>query len=109
MMGIRIPKDRILLVHVAEGKNTLEEFMAQLSDVDLIELVGGRPNRGPADTYGMGDLEEYGVPAMMTADGPGGLRFKKNMKYQLQRGQRLQHLLVLGILILFMKWEEPLL
>lgn len=77
MMGIRIPKDRILLVHVAEGKNTLEEFMAQLSDVDLIELVGGRPNRGPADTYGMGDLEEYGVPAMMTADGPGGLRFKK--------------------------------
>ena len=29
---------------------------------------------GVADTYGMGNLMEYGVPNIMTADGPAGLR-----------------------------------
>ena len=80
MAGTKIPEGRILLSDVADGKNTLEEFTAQLSESDLIELVGGRPNRGVADTYGIGDLEEYGVPSMMTADGPGGLRIKKEYK-----------------------------
>ena len=31
---------------VSEGKLTLEEFMAQLSDGDLIHLLGGQPNVG---------------------------------------------------------------
>lgn len=59
---------------VAEGKMTVEEFLAQLSDEDLIHLLGGQPNTGVANTFGYGNLPEYGVPNIMTADGPAGLR-----------------------------------
>ena len=48
--------------------------MAQLSDDDLIHLLGGQPNTGVANTFGFGNLPEYGVPSIMTADGPAGLR-----------------------------------
>ena len=65
-----------LLSEAAEGKITLEEFMEQLSDRDLAELLGGQPNTGVANTYGMGNLREYGVPNVMTADGPAGLRIR---------------------------------
>ncbi|MEY8403126.1 glycoside hydrolase family 3 C-terminal domain-containing protein [Oscillospiraceae bacterium 44-34] len=59
---------------VAEGKLTLEEFMAQLSDDNLIYLLGGQPNAGVSNTFGLGNLPEYGVPNLTTADGPAGLR-----------------------------------
>lgn len=62
------------LQEVAEGKITLDEFMAQLSDEDLAHLLGGQPNTGVANTFGMGNLPLYGVPNIMTADGPAGLR-----------------------------------
>ena len=64
------------LKEVAEGKLGLEEFMEQLSDRDLAELLGGQPNTGVANTYGMGNLRDYGVPNVMTADGPAGLRIQ---------------------------------
>ena len=50
---------------VADGKMTLD---------DCINLLGGQPNTGCANTFGMGNLPEYGVPNVMTADGPAGLR-----------------------------------
>lgn len=62
------------LIEVAEGKITLDEFMEQLSDEDLIHLLGGQPNTGVANTFGIGNLPEYGVPNIMTADGPAGVR-----------------------------------
>lgn len=61
-------------IDVAEGKLSLDEFMAQLSDDDLIHLLGGQPNTGVANTFGFGNLPDYGVPSIMTADGPAGLR-----------------------------------
>ena len=65
---------KIMLEDVAEGKADLEAFMAQLSDSDMAELLGGQPNTGVANTFGFGNLPEYGVPNVMTADGPAGLR-----------------------------------
>lgn len=62
------------LLDVAEGKITIEEFMAQLGEDELIGLLGGQPNTSVANTYGYGNLPEYGVPNLMTADGPAGLR-----------------------------------
>ena len=66
------------LIEVAEGKMTMEEFVAQLSDEDLIYLLGGQPNTSVANTFGYGNLSEYGVPNIMTADGPAGLRIFLN-------------------------------
>lgn len=63
-----------MLDDVADGKASLDEFMDQLSDKDLAELLGGQPNTGVANTFGFGNLPEYGVPNIMTADGPAGLR-----------------------------------
>lgn len=63
-----------ILSEVAEGKLTVEEFLAQLSDEEVAHLLGGQPNTGVANTFGYGNLPEYGVPSVMTADGPAGLR-----------------------------------
>lgn len=65
---------KIDLAEVAEQKATLEDFMSQLSLEDCIHMLGGQPNTGVANTFGFGNLPEYGVPNIMTADGPAGLR-----------------------------------
>ncbi|MCD8134354.1 MAG: glycoside hydrolase family 3 C-terminal domain-containing protein [Clostridiales bacterium] len=62
------------LIQVADGEVGIEEFLDQIGDDDLISLLGGQPNTGVANTFGFGNLPEYGVPSVMTADGPAGLR-----------------------------------
>ncbi len=68
------PENKADLIDVAENRVTLDEFIAQLSDDELIEQTYNKPNRGVADTLGMGGSEKYGIPFTMTADGPAGLR-----------------------------------
>ena len=64
----------ITLPDVAEGRNSLDEFVRGLPDERLIDLLGGQPNTGVANVFGFGNLPEYGVPNAMTSDGPAGVR-----------------------------------
>ena len=56
-------------------EDSLDDFMEQLSLDEMIHLLGGQPNRGPANDCGVGNIPRLGVPSVMTADGPQGLRF----------------------------------
>ncbi|MDD6483942.1 MAG: glycoside hydrolase family 3 C-terminal domain-containing protein [Clostridiales bacterium] len=71
------PEEKYMLEDVECGKITLDEFIAQLSNEQLVHIVSGQPNLGVANTMGMGDVEEFGIPRVMTADGPAGLRLER--------------------------------
>lgn len=81
---MEITGDRgIVLQDVQAGKNSLEEFVAQLSVEELAQIVRGegmsnpRVTQGTASAFGgISDaLFNYGIPAACCADGPSGLRY----------------------------------
>ena len=76
----------ILLSHVLEGKDSLDAFIAQLSDRELADLTRGEGpmnsslgTPGNAGAFGgiTQQLRDRGIPPMITADGPSGLRVKQ--------------------------------
>ncbi len=67
-------ENKYMFIDVADGKITLDEFMTQLTDEELMILTGGTFTRGVADTCGFGGIERLKIPAVMTADGPAGIR-----------------------------------
>jgi len=71
------PEDTYKLIDVAEERVDLEAFIAQMTEDELIHLLGGQPNTGVANTFGMGNIERLGIPNVMTIDGPAGVRVTK--------------------------------
>lgn len=70
----KAPDKAVMLSEVGE-KCTLDEFVKQLTDDELCELLGGKQNQpGVCNTGAFGDLKRLGIPAAPTADGPAGLR-----------------------------------
>lgn len=66
--------DKLMLLDVYNNPDLMDAFIAQISDEQLIDMLGGQPNTGVANTGGMGNLMEFGIPNAMTADGPQGIR-----------------------------------
>ena len=73
---------RIKLVDVMEDRASMDDFIAQLSDDDLIHLFRGEGMCSPKVTPGVAAafggltdrLQEFGVPAACCSDGPSGIR-----------------------------------
>ncbi len=64
----------IMLQDVTSGKATMQDFMSQLTDRELIDLSSAQPPSIPRGTAGIGNLRRYGVPNAQTSDGPNGIR-----------------------------------
>ncbi len=72
----------IKLADVYNGKNTMREFIAQLSDEDLSCIIRGEGMASPKVTAGTASafggvsdgLQHYGIPCGCCSDGPSGMR-----------------------------------
>lgn len=72
----------IKLWDVKNGKNTMDEFIAQLSDYDLSCIIRGEGMGSPMVTAGTAsafggvseNLNGFGIPAGCCSDGPSGMR-----------------------------------
>ncbi len=63
-----------MLIDVVKGKITLDQFMTQLTDEELLDLVKGQENTGIAHAGGMGNNKRLGIPNVMTGGAPTGVR-----------------------------------
>ena len=69
------PEEICGLYDVALGKMTLDEFISQMTDEDLMGVLAGHPDTGVCNTGTMGGYRnKFGIPPIATADGPAGLR-----------------------------------
>ena len=78
----------IKLTDVKIGKNTLDEFVAQLSDEDLSLIIRGEGMGSPKVTIGTAaafggiakELKAMGIPTLCCTDGPSGMRLDSGKK-----------------------------
>jgi beta-glucosidase len=73
----KAPEETYKLIDVVNGVIDLDTFIAQLTDEELCDLVGGQPPTGLSDTCGMENLKRLEVPNVMTIDGPAGVRLRR--------------------------------
>lgn len=78
----------IKLKDVIDGKNSMDEFVAQLEDEDLALMVRGEGMSSPKVTTGTAgafggitkELMDYGIPTLCCSDGPSGMRIDSGKK-----------------------------
>lgn len=78
----------IKLIDVKNGKNTMDEFIAQIDDEELCLIIRGEGMGSPKVTIGTAGafggvakkLNEMGVPALCCSDGPSGMRIDSGKK-----------------------------
>ncbi len=78
----------IKLADVLDGKNTMDEFISQLSDYDLSCIIRGEGMGSPKVTAGTAsafggvseNLKNFGIPCGCCADGPSGMRLDCGIK-----------------------------
>lgn len=78
----------IKLIDVKEGKASMKDFIAQLSDFDLACIVRGEGMGSPKVTAGTASafggvtdsLKAFGIPIGCCADGPSGIRMDSGAK-----------------------------
>lgn len=76
------------LLDVADGKISMDEFVAQLSDYDLACMMRGEGMNSPKVTAGTGcafggvtdNLLDFGIPVDCGTDGPSGVRLDSGAK-----------------------------
>lgn len=64
----------ITLYDVYNGKNSMRDFVRQMSAEELLHLAEGQFPDFAKGTASIGNLKKYGIPNPQTADGPAGLR-----------------------------------
>ena len=90
-VGAEIPQtgDKgIKLADVKSGKNTMDEFIAQLTDEDLCLIIRGEGMGSPKVTMGTAagfggisrELKALGIPTLCCTDGPSGMRLDSGKK-----------------------------
>ena len=81
----------IKLADVFEEKHSLNDFLAQLNDVELAALVCGEGACSPKTTPGAAgalggqteSLSNFGIPVCCVADGPSGIKISKEFETSL--------------------------
>lgn len=86
----------IRLLDVQEGRSSMEQFIAQLTDEELCCIVRGQGMSSPRVTPGTAGaiggvsdrlMTHYGIPAVCCADGPSGIRMDcGNKAYAMPNG-----------------------
>ncbi len=82
------PNHKIMLEDVYTGKETVEDFVAQMSLTELSEIVRGEGMSSPKATPGTASafggttdgLQAYGLPILCCADGPSGIRMDSGLR-----------------------------
>ena len=71
-------EEPVKLIEVANDNISLDEFITQMTDEEMLVFLAGQPNTGIANTGGMGNLARLGIPNVMTVDGPAGVRINEH-------------------------------